>query len=580
MRNQFLPLTTLALSIDLFWSIEPGWAMRAKSVMDTIDVGQHTVEYAARATRRSHSDPDAYEDDEEPRERKREEKKPYNVIDGVAYLYLTGPLTKRPQSWGGGTSTILFRRNLRMAVSDEAVKSILIIIDSPGGQVSGTCDAAADVAWASKRKPVATLCEDQCCSAAYWIGCQAAYGMFCNPTATVGSIGTITVLEDSSEAAAEAGITMHVIATGDRKGIGVPGAPVTEEQIAYVHDYLDLMNAEFTGAVKRSRKLSAAAMKEITRAGIYVGAQAVTMGLCSAVKSLDEVHAMLVGADGKASARYAPLSDGEDEPVAPPQSPPATDASNTISADFDDVPTGTQQAVTVPTATTTPTAPGAGIGQEIKMKEKLVRALSMLGLQRMAVAVVGAADDSPETMAQAMSSQVNAEVDERVANHPLVMQCGAVGIATANDFATHNEMAILGMRYLAQLRSDAKAQAIRAFGAETGPGIGAQVDNMPHNQVKALLAAWQTQADATFGHGKDGSAPARASAPGKVNESVPATAGAEDAANEPKSHWDKLNATQQEYGKKLGMNTTEKREEWAKAYLEAAAGNGLTMVAA
>jgi capsid assembly protease len=612
MHDTFLPLTTLALSIDQFWSIEPGWAMRAKAAMDTIDVGVHTVEFLGRAPRapltpqfwgeggRAYAD-DADEEGGDRGRREREPKKPYRIVDGVAYLYLTGPLTKRPQSWGGGTSTILFRRHVRCAVADVDVKAILIVIDSPGGQVAGTCDAAGDVAWAGKQKPVAVLCEDQCCSAAYWIGCQAGYGMFCNPTATVGSIGTITVLEDTSEAAAEAGVKVHVVTTGDRKSIGVPGVEVTEEQLAYVHDYLDLMNAQFAGAVRRSRKLAPDQMTEILRAGIYVGKQAVAMGLCCGVHSLDEVHVMLVGADGRSSAQYVPLAppcppqaggpesggamqlpqpasrSGSETslPVSPISGPPACGGQGGgASGSVGDSGRG-RAADIVPSVRSDRSVLNAGRTGEVKMRDILIRALQAFGLSRMAVAVVESKDESAEALASAMSGQVNAEVEERIARHPLVMACCAAGIHEPADLGRTLDMARLGADWLTELRSDAKAQAIRAFGYDRGMVVGAQVNSMDLRNVRTMRDAWAAEADVKYGIGADGSGAQRMSAPmklnEKVNESAVATTGAEAAATEPKNLWDKLSPTQREYGTKLGMNTPEKREQYAKDYFEAAA---------
>ena len=602
-RSDFLPLTTLALSVDLFWAIEPGWAMRAIAQLDTIDVGAHTLEYAGRMARRKRPDADASDDDDGddygrgPARAK--DTPPYQITDGVAYLYLSGPLTKRPQSWGSGASTVLFRRLVRMASVDKAVKAIMIVVDSPGGQVAGSCDAAADVAVAAKLKPTACYCDDMCCSAAYWIVCQCAFGVFCNPTAVIGSVGTITVLQDSTAAYAERGVAQHVVATGDRKGIGIPGTPVTADHLAYVRDYLDLMNAQFTGSVQAARNLSKDDMTDVMRAGIYVGAQAVDIGLCCGVETMDAVHAMLVGADGDASARYAPLETGDPDPEPPaidppnrrsrgaaaglhwPPNPMATSAAKcnevtqkctevTQALPFQDAPlTCVAPAAIVPAAITKPEAPPIAPGMgDLRMKDKLVRALTMLGLQRMAVAVVAAIDDTPETMAQAMSAQVNAEVEERIAKHPLVLQCGAVGVTNASDFAAYNDMAILGRGHLAQIRTDAKGQAIRAFGGEIGPNIGAQVDHMPASQVSALFGAWQAQADASYGHGKDGSAPSRATAPTRLNESL--AADGDPNAGE-KTGWDALTADQKATGVKFGMTTPEKQAAFAAEVLQVAA---------
>ena len=200
------------------------------------------------------------------------------------------------------------------------------------------------------------------------------------------------------------------------------------------------------------------------------------------------------------------------------------------------------------------------------MKEKLVKALTMLGLNRMAVAVVGASDETPETMAQAMAAQVDAEVAERVAAHPLLLQCGACGITTPQDFERFSNEALLGRQYLGDLRQSAKHEAVRAFGAEQGPAIGAQVDHLPVAQVKLLLTSWQKQADSQMGIGTNGEPAQRRSAPLGNPESATATAGADGKQAEAKTAWEQLSAEQQKTIKMMGADTPEKQEAYAKEY--------------
>ncbi len=197
------------------------------------------------------------------------------------------------------------------------------------------------------------------------------------------------------------------------------------------------------------------------------------------------------------------------------------------------------------------------------MKEKLVKALTLLGLRKMAVAVVGANDDSAESLASAMSEQVQAEVEERVAAHPLVLACTAAGLGTPQDLQKRLDLAAVGERYVANLRDEARAQAIRAFGAEMGARIAAGVHALAYREVEALRDAWSAHADATYGIGKDGSAAERASAPKPLMEAVSASGNTLQTA----SRWDQLNADQRAMGLKMGMNTPEKQEQYATEVL-------------
>jgi signal peptide peptidase SppA len=210
------------------------------------------------------------------------------TADGVAVIELAGTLMKQQQSGGESTSTILARRALRLAVRDADVKSILLLIDSPGGTAAGTADLADDVAAADKLKPVDAYIQDCGCSAAYWIASQCRT-IATNRTSATGSLSTYTVVEDFSEAAAKEGIKVHVVKADGApfKGAGVPGSEITPEQLAEVGKRVNAVNAHFMADIARGRKWSAEQLKQLADGRIFTGEEARTLGLVDRVESLD-----------------------------------------------------------------------------------------------------------------------------------------------------------------------------------------------------------------------------------------------------------------------------------------------------
>lgn len=208
--------------------------------------------------------------------------------DGVAVISLRGPLMKYASSLSGGTSTVYVRRAIRGAVADEAVRAIVLLIDSPGGTVAGTYDLAADVAWAAKQKRVVAFIEDLGASAAYWIASQAS-AVYANATAIVGSLGTFAVIYDQSAQAKKLGIKVHVVRAGAFKGAGTAGTEVTEAQLAEWQRVIDQINEHFIAGVSAGRKLSQAAVRELADGRVHVGAAAVANKLIDGVQSFDEV---------------------------------------------------------------------------------------------------------------------------------------------------------------------------------------------------------------------------------------------------------------------------------------------------
>lgn len=211
----------------------------------------------------------------------------YAIHNGVAIIPIAGPMMKAASKFGG-TSTVMTRRAIRKAIADDAVHSILLHIDSPGGTVAGTADLASDVAAANAIKPVHAHIEDLGASAAYWVASQARR-VTANTTGRVGSIGTLLVLDDTSGMYAARGIKVHVISTGKFKGAGTEGAPITDEQVEMFREGVNDLNEHFILGVAMGRGMSAEKVRAIADGRVHIAEKAKQLGLIDAVESLDHV---------------------------------------------------------------------------------------------------------------------------------------------------------------------------------------------------------------------------------------------------------------------------------------------------
>ncbi len=211
------------------------------------------------------------------------------VGDGVAALRLDGSLGKVKSKFVD-TGTAFVREALAAAVLDPKVASVLLVVDSPGGYVAGTEDLADDVRSVNEQKPVVAYVEDLAASAAYWVASQAR-AVYANPGAFVGSIGVFAVVEDSSKKAEVEGVQVHVITTGPLKGAGVPGAPVTSEQLDAWQTQVDDTMARFGASVRKGRGMTAAAFDAVATGNIWIASKAKDLGLIDGVRSLGQVVA-------------------------------------------------------------------------------------------------------------------------------------------------------------------------------------------------------------------------------------------------------------------------------------------------
>jgi signal peptide peptidase SppA len=236
-----------------------------------------------------------------------------------AVVQISGTLMKHASSFDASTSTVRLRRQIATLANDPSIAGILLVIDSPGGSVSGTEDLAAAVRKANEQKPVHAFGEDLVASAALWVAVSAERFVVNAETAMVGSIGTFIGTYDYSAAAGQKGIKAKVYATGPLKGTGFPGAEITAEQDQYLQSIVDETQQHFTAAVAKGRKLPIAKVKELATGGTYIAANALKHGLIDGIESYDQALSNLAAAWQR---RNATSNNGRkaEETIMPPES--------------------------------------------------------------------------------------------------------------------------------------------------------------------------------------------------------------------------------------------------------------------
>ena len=234
------------------------------------------------------------------------------IEDGVARIHIDGP-------HGGGWFWQDYRDHaaaMRAAVSGGA-RAVLLVIDSPGGLVSGMLEACRELRALADESGVRlfALVQGAAASAAYAL---AATGerVFMTPTSMVGSIGIIAALADRVKANELAGVNVRLVTTGARKLDGQPDAPVTDDATRALQERVNALGAAFFGWVEERRGLAADAVRRLEGA-VFTGAAGVDAKLADElVNTLPEAVAAvlrLIGSqpgDGPAarSSSSAPVS--------------------------------------------------------------------------------------------------------------------------------------------------------------------------------------------------------------------------------------------------------------------------------
>lgn len=233
---------------------------------------------------------------------RRDDQPPYELRGDTAIVPVSGVLMQQVPWWHryagvASTATPDVTAAVVAAIADPRVRSIVLQVDSPGGQSFGTNEAADAIAAAAKRKPVHAVVGSMAASAAYWL-IAGATSIAAGPDSQVGSIGTYVVVTDSSSLAEQKGVKVHVVRSGEHKGAGIPGSKVSAEQLAGIQSVVDGITTLFRNSIAVGRELDAKEVDAVSTGQAWLAADALKLGLVDSVEPVT-----------KALSRLAPPED-------------------------------------------------------------------------------------------------------------------------------------------------------------------------------------------------------------------------------------------------------------------------------
>lgn len=216
------------------------------------------------------------------------------VRDGVATIALSGPLFRYANIFtqiSGATAYAMLATDLQQALDTPQVKSIILEIDSPGGEVNGAAELADMIYAARGQKPIVAYISGDGCSAAYWLA-SAADEIVIAQTAIVGCIGTVASLVDTTAADEMMGVRRIEIVSSQTPKKRPP--PMSGEAQAQVQTVVDDLSTVFIEAVARNRGIGFdVVLSDFGEGGVFVGEAAIAPGLADRLGSYESLHAEL-----------------------------------------------------------------------------------------------------------------------------------------------------------------------------------------------------------------------------------------------------------------------------------------------
>ena len=174
---------------------------------------------------------------------------------------------------------------LEEVANNDRLPTVVLRIDSPGGDAGASDRIHHAVRRLAEKKPVIALFDSVAASGGYYIGCAADEILVHRATIT-GSIGVFALVPDASGALDLLGIHRFGVTTGPRADLMSLTAPFTPEREAALRQVIDDVDQRFQGLVAERRKIDPAKVHDLAGGRVYTGEEAVGNGLADGFGTL------------------------------------------------------------------------------------------------------------------------------------------------------------------------------------------------------------------------------------------------------------------------------------------------------
>lgn len=193
-------------------------------------------------------------------------------------------------------------RQLERMEESDAIKAVVLRVDSPGGGVAASQEIYEAVkSFRESGKPIIVSMGTVAASGGYYVACGAD-SILANPGTTTGSIGVIMEIPNFTGLLEKLGVRFSVIKSGKFKDIGSPYRSMTSEERAQLQTYIDDAYSQFVTVVSESRKLSREQVLAYADGRVFTGQQALERQLIDGIGDYQDaigLAAEMAGLTGK-----------------------------------------------------------------------------------------------------------------------------------------------------------------------------------------------------------------------------------------------------------------------------------------
>lgn len=208
----------------------------------------------------------------------------WGLPDKLAIVVIDGGIS-RGESDGGnlidGTTTgsATVTRALRELRKDDAVKAVVIRVDSPGGDAVASDEIGREIDLLRlENKPVIISMGDVAASGGYWVAANGTR-IYAEPGTITGSIGVFSGHFAFKGLVDRLGITTETIKRGEHADMDSGVRPWTEAEQTMIRDHARYTYVQFLERVSKGRRMATSRVDEIAQGRVWSGLRALDNGL-------------------------------------------------------------------------------------------------------------------------------------------------------------------------------------------------------------------------------------------------------------------------------------------------------------
>ncbi|MCL6419432.1 S49 family peptidase [Aestuariirhabdus haliotis] len=206
------------------------------------------------------------------------------IREGAAVIPVVGPLFRYANIFtaiSGASSYEILAKDFTSALENPDVHSIILDIDSPGGEVNGCAEFASMIFEARGKKPIIAYASGDAASGAYWIA-SACDQIIASETSMLGSIGVVAVYRGSKDE----NVLEIVSSQSPYKRLD----PSSKDGKSRLQSRIDDLATVFIESIAKHRGVDPpTVIKDFGGGDVFIGKNAINSGLADDIGSLERI---------------------------------------------------------------------------------------------------------------------------------------------------------------------------------------------------------------------------------------------------------------------------------------------------